>query len=333
MGIIKVPGKYYNRFKSDPYESSRNILSIPLGALHPLFSDISKVDSCLLKDINNPFDSDSMSFDEDFYPDDFSPRYMHIDIGISHDSLGVSMVHVKDWKKVEVHKKKDGLTVSNLPVFKIDFLGKVEPAKNEDIRVSDIRELIIYELDDRGFPLDLITYDKFGSLESRQMLRDEGFNIGKLSLDRTTSYPVVDYSKRNNIKTVSTKQNYSAAWDCLYDAIQQKRAIIPFNSSFRYESRHAEKKVKGNKVKIDAPSNDITLDLLESVAGSMFNTMNNERYTEIDDSDIENEEDRKERRFYDQFEDSRNFDRLKNERNFNTRRIKNSKNKRYDKYE
>lgn len=332
MGIIRIPNDFYSQFKTKPYESSRNILSIPLGALHPLFPNMDKVNSALHRELDNPFDTDSWTFDEEFYPDHYEYRYIHIDVGISHDCLGVSMVHVSDWKKVEINKKDAGLTIATLPVFKIDFLGKVYPAESRDIQISDIRELIIYELEDRGFPINLITYDGFGSIESVQILQDEGFNVGKLSLDRTTAYPIVDYSRDKNVKRQSTDQNYTAAWDCLYNAILQERVSIPFNSDFLYEAKHAEKKVKGNKVKIDSPSGAISLDLLESVAGSMFNAMNNEDFVQISKDEIETKEDKQDRGFYKQFEGDRNFDRLKNERDFSLRRKSNSANSKYDKY-
>lgn len=332
MGIIKIPNDFYSQFKTKPYESSRNILSIPLGALHPLFSDINKVTDSLYRDIDNPFDPDSWTFDSDFYPDHYKNRYMHIDVGVSHDCLGVSMVHVDEWTKIEINEREEGLTIATLPIFKVDFLGKVYPEMGNEIRISDIRELIIYELEDRGFPINLITYDGFGSIESVQILQDEGFNVSNLSLDRTTAYPLIDYSREKNIKRESTNQNYSAAWDCLYNAIMQNRAIIPYNSDFIYEAKHAEKKIKGNKVKIDSPSDSISLDLLESVAGSMFNAMNNEEYNAINASDIESSEDKKERGFYDQFEQDRNYDRLKQNRDFNLRRRSSSANNVYDKY-
>lgn len=325
--IIRIPNFYYSNFRREPYESSRNILSVPMGALHPLFRDVNKIKSNLVDDtLDNPFDKDSWSFDDNFKGSGLQNRYMHIDIGVTRDSLGVSMVHVSDWKEIEQIKYGEGKKVDTLPCFTVDFLAKIKPQEqiNEEIDVTDIRELIIYKLRELGFNLNLITYDRFGSLESIRILRNEGFNIGKLSLDRTTSYPIVDYDREDNVRSISTKGNYSAAWDNFIDAVKQGRIKMPYNSSFFYEMKHAEKLSKGDRIKIDVPNEHLTLDLMESIAGSIFNAMNNEHHGTIRESDVKKEEDDIDRQFYEQFKGDRNFDELKKrERKFNSRRRSN----------
>jgi hypothetical protein len=295
-----------------------------MGALRPLFRDINKVKKKIVdKTLVNHFDKDSWDFEEDFAGTGVTNRYMHIDIGVKRDSLGISMVHVHDWKQIEQIKKHEGKKIDTLPCFTVDFLAKVKPEEQleGEIDVTNIRELVIYRLRELGFHLHLITYDRFGSLESVRILKNEGFNIGKLSLDRTTSYPIVDYERDDNVKSVSTKGNYSAAWDNFVDAVHQGRIRMPYNSDFFHEMKHAEKLEKGNRIKIDVPNKKLTLDLMESVAGSIFNAMNNEYQGDFDRSDIETEEDRADQNFYRQFEGDRNFDELKErERRFNRRK-------------
>lgn len=328
--ILRIPNFYLQDFKSDPYESSRNICSIPMGALSPLFRDINQLRERLIdKSMVNPFDKDSWTFDEGYDDSEGVNRYIHVDIGQKRDSLGISMVHVSDWKEITKIKKGEGKKVDNLPCFIVDFLAKIDPRSQVggEIDVTDIRELIIYKLRELGFFLNLITYDRFGSLESIRILKNEGFNVGKLSLDRTSSFPLVDYDRDDNIKYESTKGNYSAAWDNFVDAVNQGRISMPYNSEFFHEAKHAEKLKKGNKIKIDAPNNALTLDLMESVAGSIFNAMNNEYEGGTSVEDIETEEDRKDRGFYEQFSNDRNFEKLKSrERNFTQRRRSNSLN-------
>ena len=300
MPILKVPMDYYRATKKNPIETARNIFSIPVGTVTP-FLNADAVSACIDKDMPNPFNPETWIFDDDFYCKDTYARYMHIDYGQKINATGISMCHIVDFKKVvRVYKDDSGEIESQtiLPVFKFDFIAKIYAPVGGEVLLPDIRELIIYELSRRGFNLKLISYDGFGSLESVQILVNEGYACDRLSIDRTATKLVVDYSLPNKVKRITTHGNYLAAWNALKEAFYDKRIICPYIEALDEAIKHAERRIHGSKVTIESSSASLTLDLLESMAGSVFNAMNNEPYTEFDESEISSEADMKAAAFY-----------------------------------
>ena len=297
MPIIKIPYDYYQRFDTDPYESCRNILSIPLGAVNPFFKSFDSVKRCIDFDKMNPFDSYTMTFDNDFIASNKIPRYMHIDLAIKRDSIGVSMAHVSHF--VDVLREHDGKKMyTKLPHIVFDFIGKITADKGEELLISDVRDLIINELDRRGFRIRLLSFDKYASTQLIQTLSNEGYAVDVLSLDRTSSMLIVDYSKSNRVRRESTKGNILAAWNCLRDAMIEGRITTPYIPALEEEIRHAERRIKNGKIKIECQSSSLSLDLLESMAGTCYNTTNNEKEIQLNEDDVFTQEDIKGYEFY-----------------------------------
>lgn len=260
-----------------------------------------EVKDAIDENLDNPFNPEYYMFDDDFICRDDLPRYMHVDLAVKHDSIGVSMGHVSGWKKVLVREDNNIETEKELPIIQLDFLGKIKPDGGE-LFISDVRELIINELARRGFNLRLITFDQFSSLDTIQTLVREGFAVDRLSLDRTTAYVVVDWDKPTKTRRVSTGGNYIAAWQSLRNALTDRRLKMPPNDDFIEEAKHAERRIKGSKIVIDCQSSALSLDLLESVAGTIFNAINNESGEIILEDEIVNDVDKKYAGFYNTFE-------------------------------
>jgi len=270
------------------------------------------VEACIDNILDNPFDATIMQFDDDFICNDDISRYMHVDLGIKHDAIGISMAHVVGWKKVMVRKDANIETEQELPLIQFDFIGKIKPDGTNELFIADVRELIINELTRRGFNLRLITWDSFASIETIQLLLAEGYAVDRLSLDRTTAYVVVDYDKPSRTRRITTGGNYTSAWQSLKNALTDRRIKIPYNEDFLEEAKHAERRIKGSKVVIDCQSSSLSLDLLESMAGTIFNATNNESGGILVEDDIITERDRKYASFYNTFErnNSNDFDKL-----------------------
>jgi len=259
------------------------------------------VERSIDESLENPFNPQFYTFEDDFICNDNIPRYMHVDLSIKHDGLGVSMGHVSGWKNVLI-REDDGLeSEQELPIIQLDFLGKIRPNGGE-LFISDVRELIINELARRNFNLRLITFDQYASSETIQILSNEGFAVDRLSLDRTTAYVVVDWDKPTKTRRISTKGNYIAAWQALKNALTDGRLRMPHNEDFIEEAEHAERRVKGSKIIIDCQSSILSLDLMESVAGTIFNAVNNESANLTIEDDLINEADKRDAQFYDNIE-------------------------------
>lgn len=291
MPIIKIPYDFYGRFNSDPYESCRNILSIPLGAVSPFFENIENVKRCIDSSLLNPFNDSFVVFDDNFICTDDFPRYMHIDLSAKHDGTGISMAHVVGFKDVVSRDDPDVESYVRLPIIQFDFVGKLVAESGTELLISDIREMVINELSRRGFNIRLITFDRWGSIETIQTLSREGYATDVLSLDRTSAMLIVDYDKPNRVRRESTRGNVLAAWNSLKDAITDGRVTFPFHPAIETEAKHAERRIKGSRVMIDCQSSSLTLDLLESMAGTIYNCTNNEHEFMMSDKEIVNDAD------------------------------------------
>jgi hypothetical protein len=294
--LINVPLELKPNFLGDPENFIRDIACISTEALSPFFRNrelITKVQETWRR---NPFHDEKGFFDDEFVcdPQDTAWRYLHIDLGIRHDACGISMCHASGFvtrEKTEYSNDGVKMVPIRMPVAKFDFVGRLKAGPREEILISQVRE-IIYELSRRGFYIALITFDGFQSTDSIQILKSHGYRVGRLSIDRTSTY--LKFAKTNKkkdwdddgLKRISTEGQVMAAWQCLKDALYDDRLDLVQHDFWEKEAKSAE--VNFRKQKVDHPPRG-TIDLLQSIAGAMFNMTNNESDILDDDEAIERE--------------------------------------------
>lgn len=109
------------------------------------------------------------------------PRAIHVDAAISNDRAGFAMSHVSGW----IHRVIDK-QVHKFPVVKTDLMCYWTPKPNDEVNLSEIRELIT-ELKNHGYNIQLVTYDGYQSADSIQILNSYGIEAKTRSVDRDTS--------------------------------------------------------------------------------------------------------------------------------------------------
>src|SRR3989339_763136 len=190
--IIRVPKSLQSSAQRNIENFIRDIANISQRGIHPFIRRKRKIKDCK-KPYPNLFNPFTKTFDPDFICKDTFRRFMHIDLGQNRDAVGIAMCHVPSFVDREVWLEnpndKDKLKIEKvkLPVVKCDFWGRITVRKGEDIILGEIRELI-YELARRHFYFGLISFDRFQSLDSIQILRTYGFRAGHLSIDRTAHW-------------------------------------------------------------------------------------------------------------------------------------------------
>jgi len=274
-GIIDIPIELVNDFLVNPLNSMRDYACIPTNAISPFFTALDLLDSCL-KDYN-PFNSDIKEFDRDFVCNDEFFRYIHADLAYTKDGLGIAMSHIPYWVYIDkpVETDKDTVEIMSIPqpFIVIDFSCRIVAEKGKQIKLSIVQDLIMELTERRGFYINLITFDRFESVQMIQNLRDLGFNAAHLSTDRTAHKVVVNYDKENNIDRVSTEKQYNSAFECVRTAVNESRISIPFHEDFYQETRGLEYLPEEDKVVKSPHSSD---DLISAIAGSAYNASNNE---------------------------------------------------------
>ena len=106
----------------------------------------------------------------EFYRNPLELRYIHIDQAETGDMASISMVHPETNKKGEI-------------IYITDFTVAISPEK-ERINLDAIR-LFIQDLRDIGkLKIGLVTFDQYQSKATIQYLKEKGFNVEILSVDR-----------------------------------------------------------------------------------------------------------------------------------------------------
>lgn len=210
---------------------------------------------------------------------------MHIDLGHTGDSVGIAMAHVPyfvDREEIDTQTRETDFVKA--PMVKIDFWGKIRASKRQEIILSEIRE-IVYELSRRGFYFGLITFDRFQSIDSLQILRRYGYTAGHFSVDRTSNYLQLTFDPESEIgyKKVSTEGNTNAAHVTLRDLLYDDRLMLP-KLPKHYDIDYLEEEIKNAQEtktgKVDHPPGG-SIDVEQAVAGACTHCVVNEKMIDL----------------------------------------------------
>jgi len=281
---IKVPLELKPNFLRDPENFIRDIACISTQSTRPFFKLRGKISDVEAKHTRvNVFNDTTMEFDEEWKrPDgDLNNRYMHIDLGLTKDAVGIAMCNAPyfvDREIIDIEKGGTQKIRVQLPFVHFDFLGRIKANKGEEILFASIRE-IIYEITRRGFYIALLTYDGFQSVDSIQILKSQGYKVARLSIDRTATKVILDKNVKDGsgLKKSSTEGQVLASMQSLKDILYDNRMSIPYHPFWKKEAEGAE--IDYRKQKVDHKPRG-TLDLVQAMAGATYNLVNNETYYE-----------------------------------------------------
>lgn len=137
----------------------------------------------------------NFEFAPDFIPIQGAAYAMHGDMAIKGDRAGIALCHVRNFVEAEhehqwhAHDLKREMS-ERRPVVKIDYVGSFEAditAKPfaREVQIRWYRKLI-YELISRGFNIQSVTFDRFESADTIQILNSQGIEAKRVSMDTST---------------------------------------------------------------------------------------------------------------------------------------------------
>ena len=242
--VIAIPEEHRTEFENDIINALREIAGVSTLSSHPFFVNQEKVAACfgmtesVLSESQVDFDQLTARILPKRFRDLHHPRWVHIDLGLTGDSAGVSCGYVPEFIKV----KRDR-AIETLPRINIDFALRVNPPRGDEINFEKIR-LLLYKLRDLGMDIRWVSFDSFQSRDSIQILRQKGFHSGLVSVDKDT-HP----------------------YDVLKTAMYDHRVSVPENDWLLKELLSLERVPL--KDKIDHPSNG-TKDVADSLCGCVY---------------------------------------------------------------
>jgi len=312
--LLWVPIEFLDDFEKDARIAWQSFGDQGLHSDFPYFENIRAIHKAVTTR-SNPFNAETLTFDPDFKCNDEYLRFMHVDLAVKNDACGIAMCHIPEFVVTQVvtfdQKTKEKRIDRVLrPLIKFDFIGRVVAPKNGEIIFSQIRQ-VIYDISDLDFDIQLITYDRFQSIDSMQILRSDGYIVGHLSLDCCRNFPVIDLEKEERFRKESVggdKYATLSPWRFYKTALNQNRIQLPYYwpLSARDAAEHGvlvtrDKDDYGNKspnskimtwveketlqatydekkLRIVEPPKG-SIDLLEACVGAAFNAGNNVSYT------------------------------------------------------
>lgn len=190
--IISVPEDNKTRFLSDFDVALRDIAGIAVQGSMSFISQ-ETLDRCI-GNRKNPFPSDilsigtkdSLTIQEFFDISKLDPSlkskdwFIHLDLSLNDDKSGIGCCCITGRKDV----LQDDNSMLSLPFISHVFSIDIESPKGDKIPYAKITDFICW-LRKSGFHIELITRDQYQSEYMSQLLEAQGFNTGKISLDRT----------------------------------------------------------------------------------------------------------------------------------------------------
>lgn len=207
--ILEVPEDFRGDFERDLEGSIRDIGGASTVSISPFIHNREAINECI--DINRKHPFSVVEWDQSssghmlwdvishqtnirdgatvfkawqpkFWPE--YPRHVHIDPSINTDATGIAMGTVIGYKHVERRNlETQELTIEQAPIIWVDFMLRIKPPVGGEIDHGKIRQLI-YECQNHGFNIAMVTMDQFNSAPTMQKFRQKGITCELLSVDK-----------------------------------------------------------------------------------------------------------------------------------------------------
>lgn len=174
--IWKVPIDFRNIAEANPERFMRDFGAKPSLVLEAFDRDTEILER-IVSNRESPVD-ELGRFKEWFRANDNESRFIHIDLGYKKDACGFCMGRFDGYDEKEGEKR---------PKVYIDLMLQIKPSETAkgEVVFEDVRR-IVYSLKERGFNINLVTFDGFQSADSIQILKSHSINAEVLSVDRDT---------------------------------------------------------------------------------------------------------------------------------------------------
>jgi hypothetical protein len=243
----KTVDDYKRAFFNNPTDALMRFACMPPDAIDAFFKSREKIERAFCN-TDEAILSDGQ-FNPDFKPEKDKIYYIHVDLAQKHDYCAVAMAHVDSWVKLEQDNKYRSIQ----PKIVIDMIKYWKPRPDQPLDLKEVVQFIL-SVKDLGFPIRLITFDRWNSIQTRQELEAYGLKTDLLSvaLDHYTDLSVA----------VNEERIIGPALDILHKELLQLRII--------------------RQNKIDHPRTG-SKDLADAVTGAAYNAA---KYTHRPDDDI-----------------------------------------------
>lgn len=234
--VLDVPVEYKNDFLRAPNDALRDVCGISDSTIAPFMRRRHKITECIMAGQEDGLESflvkDNVVLGIDSMPivkrghycrNPSRPRFVHIDLSVTGDRCAVAMVRFDGLMEV-TRGEGDLQVVEELPTGSVEMCCTIEPDGQNEIIIAEVRAWVKQLKDVYGYPIKIVTYDGFQSVESRQQWRKQGMRTGLVTVDRTSGpYKLLrDAIYDARLKMYDQPILLNELFDLEYDAVKDK---------------------------------------------------------------------------------------------------------------
>ena len=161
-------------------------------------------------------------------------RFIHCDIAISGDAMGLACSYINGWAQVQTQKEDGSYVTQKAPIVETEWVMRIKAKTQDSIPIHKMRKLIL-DMQSVGFNIGRFTIDlRLASEDTIQLLQQAGVKADYLSVDKD----VKPYMNFRNL-------------------VFEKRWVCHRHEFLHFELKHLE--YDRNKQKIDHP--DVVKDI------------------------------------------------------------------------
>lgn len=289
--VVPVPEEFRRDFEKDPDASLRDIAGVATFNVSPLIHDGKSVLDAVNPDLVDPFKAPEISITTDddtalasyfdhtkvcsirdgvYRPNrhTMNPRFIHVDIGLTCDALGIAMAHPVGTLKVTERLPDGTQRIVRRPIAEVDFMVRVRPPRSGEIALWKVRDFIDYLA--QFYSIAHVSFDGYQSRDSVQLLTKAGFSAEVTSLD-ATDLPYL--TLRNAL--FERRVHYPKHPRFELEVLDLQRFIADGGREARYKVDHPEQASDGS-----AGSKDVA----DAVCGAVYHAFNHPEATTFLDS-------------------------------------------------
>ena len=251
--IDYIPEDFRTDFENDIVNALRELAGRSNLSKHAFIPDSSAINAIFRKrpsifsreDTN--FDNMALKIYPHNYVDAEQPRFCHFDLAVTGDSVGLTIGFVREFITLD----RGGGVKEMLPYIQIDGCLEIMAPRNGEVLFWKLRRLL-YKIRKEGLNLRWVSFDAFQSVDSIQLLRQQGYAVGVQSMDKDTT-----------------------PYDFLKAAIYDKRIDVPRHGKLLKEIRELQfiLQTTNKRFKVDhLPSG--SKDVADSLAGVVYGLTN-----------------------------------------------------------
>jgi hypothetical protein len=171
--------------KDNPELYKARIEVDPGMAEDAFFRNESAIRRAFKKEIEPPIDSKTGRYKSWFICKDQFPRFGHVDLAKNRCRAAFSFVHCYDTEQRSIVTDEGKKIVVDLPLIRLDVIMYFEAPPGGEINFGEIQDRILEFKEERGFRIELLTFDGYNSIQMMQNLDKKGINVDEQSVDRT----------------------------------------------------------------------------------------------------------------------------------------------------